>query len=147
MAGAALARRTVAAIAAGAAPSTPQPTTPDLRPAPKLTKETGRLDFNRPAVELVNQVRGLAPAPAAYTTLPDGRLLKIFKARALPNDDALPPYFAVAPGAATTDGRSYYRMQTGAAGEGGLLDLLEVQLEGKKRLSIEEFLRGTKLTN
>jgi methionyl-tRNA formyltransferase len=143
--GAALARRTVLAIAAGAAPSTPQANPADLRPAPKLTKETGRLDFTRPAVELVNQVRGLAPAPAAYTTLPDGRLLKIFKARALPTDDSLPPYFATTPGAATTDGRSYYRIQTGSEGDGGLLDLLEVQLEGKKRLSIEEFLRGTKL--
>jgi methionyl-tRNA formyltransferase len=145
VAGAALARRTVAAIAAGAAPSTPQPTPPDLRPAPKLTKETGRLNFTRPATELVNQIRGLSPVPAAYTTLPDGRLLKVFKARALPTDVALPPYFAVTPGAATTDGRAYYRIQTGSEGEGGLLDLLEVQLEGKKRMSIEEFLRGTKL--
>ncbi|GAB3636136.1 methionyl-tRNA formyltransferase [Hymenobacter arcticus] len=143
--GAALAARTVAAIAAGAAPSTPQPATPDLRPAPKLTKETGRLDFTRPAPELVNQVRGLAPAPAAYTTLPDGRTLKVFKAKALPNDDTLPPYFAVTPGAATTDGRTYYRIQTGSEGEGGLLDLLEVQLEGKKRMPIADLLRGTKL--
>ncbi|MGI4874423.1 MAG: methionyl-tRNA formyltransferase [Janthinobacterium lividum] len=142
--GAALARRTVAAIAAGAAPSTPQPATPDLRPAPKLTKETGQLDFTRPAQELVNQVRGLSPAPAAYTTLPDGRLLKIFRARALPNDDTLPPYFAVTPGSCITDGRTFYRLQT-APKAGGLLDLLEVQLEGKKRMSIEEFLRGVKL--
>jgi methionyl-tRNA formyltransferase len=61
VAGAALARRTVEAIAAGTAPSTPQPTNPDLRAAPKLTKETGRLDFVRPAAELVNQVRGPQP--------------------------------------------------------------------------------------
>lgn len=136
VAGAALAQRTVAAIAAGAAPSTPQPTTPDLRPAPKLTKETGRLDFARPAAELVNQVRGLAPAPAAYTTLPDGRGLKVYRATAQPAEGTLPPA-----GTWATDGRHTLQVATPT----GWLRLLEVQLEGKKRLSTEEFLRGTKL--
>jgi methionyl-tRNA formyltransferase len=134
VAGAALARRTVAAIAAGAAPSTPQPITPDLRPAPKLTKETGRLDFTRPVEELVNQVRGLAPTPAAYTTLPDGRGLKVYRAAALPGRPAPTGTWA-------TDGRLSLRVATPT----GWLNLLEVQLEGKKRMSIEEFLRGTKL--
>lgn len=134
--GAALARRTVAAIAAGAAPSTPQPTTPDLRPAPKLTKETGRLDFSRPAQELVNQVRGLAPAPAAYTTLPDGRGLKVYRAAVLAADTPPPPA-----GTWATAGRRSLLVATPT----GWLELLEVQLEGKKRMSTEEFLRGTKL--
>ncbi len=136
VAGATLARRTVAAIAAGAAPSTPQPTTPDLRPAPKLTKETGRLDFTRPAADLVNQVRGLAPAPAAYTTLPDGRGLKVYRATTQPAEGTPPPA-----GTWATDGRQYLQVATPA----GWLRLLEVQLEGKKRMSTEEFLRGTKL--
>ena len=135
--GAALAARTVAAIAAGQAPSTPQPTTPDgLRPAPKLTKDTGRLDFGRPAAELVNQVRGLSPAPAAYTTLPDGRGLKVFRAQATPAQAT-----NAAPGAWATDGRHRLRVRTAD----GWLDLLEVQLEGKKRMTVAEFLRGTKL--
>ena len=139
LAGAALASRTVAAIAAGKAPSTPQPNTPDLRPAPKLTKETGRLDFSRPSADLVNQVRGLAPAPAAYTALPDGRGLKVLRAQAL-------PYYAAKtavaePGTWLSDGRKYLRVATAD----GWLDLLDVQLEGKKRLGVEEFLRGTKL--
>jgi methionyl-tRNA formyltransferase len=134
--GAQLAARTVAAIAAGTAPSTPQPTAPDgLRPAPKLTKETGRLDFGRSAQELVNQVRGLSPAPAAYTTLPDGRGLKVFRAQVLPSEAA------VEPSTWATDGRQYLRVATAS----GWLDLLEVQLEGKKRMSTAEFLRGTKL--
>lgn len=136
IAGAALARRTVAAIAAGAAPSTPQPATPHLRPAPKLTKETGRLDFTRPAADLVNQVRGLAPAPAAYTTLPDGRGLKVYRATAPPLAGTLPPA-----GTWATDGRHSLQVATPT----GWLHLLEVQLEGKKRMSVEEFLRGTKL--
>ena len=132
--GAALAARTVAAVAAGAAPSTPQPTTADLRPAPKLTKETGRLDFTRSALALVNQVRGLSPAPGAYTTLPDGRGLKVYRAGAV----EVP---APAPGTWASDGRHYLRVATPT----GWLDLLEVQLEGKKRLEITGFLRGTKL--
>ena len=134
--GAALARRTVAAIAAGAAPSTPQTNPPHLRPAPKLAKETGLLDFQRPAPNLVNQVRGLSPAPAAYTTLPDGRGLKVFRAEALLAETPAPP------GTWATDGRHYLRVATGA----GSLNLLEVQLEGKKRMGIQEFLRGVKLT-
>ena len=134
--GADLARRTVAAIAAGAAPSTPQANPPDLRPAPKLTKETGRLDFSRPANELVNQVRGLAPAPAAYTTLPDGRGLKVLRAQVQALDLA-----ESAPGTWASDGRHYLRVATPT----GWLDLLEVQLEGKKRMSTTEFLRGVKL--
>lgn len=134
--GAELAARTVAAISAGHAPSTPQPNTPDLRPAPKLTKETGRLDFTRPAPALVNQVRGLSPAPAAYTTLPDGRGLKVLRAQALPAETEAP-----APGTWATDGRHYLRVATAS----GWLGLLDVQLEGKKRMGVAEFLRGVKL--
>jgi methionyl-tRNA formyltransferase len=134
--GADLAARTVAAIAAGAAPSTPQPNTPNLRPAPKLSKETGRLDFTRPALELVNQVRGLSPAPAAYTALPDGRGLKVLRAQPLPAEPAAPT-----PGTWATDGRHYLRVATAS----GWLDLLDVQLEGKKRMGVAEFLRGVKL--
>jgi methionyl-tRNA formyltransferase len=134
--GADLAARTVAAIAAGAAPSTPQPNTPDLRPAPKLSKETGRLDFSRSAYDLVNQVRGLSPAPAAYTTLPDGRGLKVLRAAAFVE---IPT--GATPGTWATDGKHYLRVAT----PGGWLDLLDVQLEGKKRMGVAEFLRGVKL--
>jgi methionyl-tRNA formyltransferase len=138
--GASLARRTVAAIAAGTAPSTPQANPPDLRAAPKLTKETGRLDFSRPATELVNQVRGLAPAPAAYTTLPDGRGLKVLRAQALPAEPDAEA--SGAPGTWATDGRHYLRVQTAS----GWLDFLEIQPEGKKRMTTAEFLRGAKLS-
>jgi len=138
--GASLARRTVAAIAAGTAPSTPQANPPDLRAAPKLTKETGRLDFGRPAAELVNQVRGLAPAPAAYTTLPDGRGLKVLRAQALPTEAEAPASGAL--GTWVTDGRQYLRVLTPS----GWLDFLEIQPEGKKRMTTAEFLRGAKLT-
>ncbi len=135
-AGALLARRSVEALAAGTAPSLPQQMGGDLRPAPKIQKETGRLDFTQSAVDLVNLVRGLAPAPAAFAPLPDGRILKIFRAEALPagSDEA--------PGTWATDGRRYLRVRAAD----GWLDLLDIQAEGKKRLGVEEFLRGNKIS-
>ena len=134
-AGAALAGRTVAAIAAGTAPSTPQANPPDLRPAPKIQKETGRLDLSRPAAELANWARGLSPAPAAFLALPDGRILKVFRARAVAFEAA------TAPGTWASDGKTRLRVAAADA----WLELLDVQLEGKKRLLIAEFLRGFKL--
>ena len=139
VAGAAIAARTVAAIAAGTAPSIPQRMSTELRLAPKLNKETGHLDFSRHASELVNQVRGLAPLPAAYTQLPDGRGLKVFRAEIAASANA--EQASAAPGTWLSDGRTYLRVATAE----GLFDLLEVQLEGKKRLGIAEFLRGTRI--
>ena len=135
--GAALALRSVQAIAAGTAPSLPQEQRADLRPAPKLSKETGRLDFGRPAAALVNWVRGLSPVPTAFAALPDGRVVKIYRAQALPPQDG---ETTVAPGTWASDGRRYLRVATAE----GWLDLLDVQLEGKKRMSVEELLRGFK---
>lgn len=137
-AGAALALRTVRAIASGTAPSIPQQVSAELRSAPKIQKETGRLDFLRAAPELVNWVRGLSPIPTAFTQLPDGRTLKVFRAEALADEDASGPQSEAVPGTWLTDGRTYLRIQTA----NGLLDLLDVQLEGKKRMLITDFLRG-----
>jgi len=134
--GADLARRSVEAIAAGTAPSIPQMQSADLRPAPKLQKETGRLDFTRRAADLVNWVRGLSPIPTAFAALPDGRMLKIFRAAALPFE-ATPP----APGTWASDGKHYLRVSAADA----WLDLLDVQLEGKKRMPVVELLRGFRL--
>ncbi|MDB5269316.1 MAG: methionyl-tRNA formyltransferase [Hymenobacter sp.] len=136
--GAALARRSVEAIAAGTAPSTPQAHGTDLRPAPKLQKETGRLDFARPAAELVNWVRGLSPTPTAFAALADGRIIKIFRAAALPFSDENP---AAPAGTWASDGKKYLRVAAADA----WLDLLDVQLEGKKRMPVQELLRGFKL--
>ena len=136
--GAALAVQTVRGLAAGTIQPLPQPTlAPDqLRLAPKLTKETGRLDFQRPAAELVNWVRGLAPVPTAFTTLPDGRLLKIFRAEASAHSGP------EAPGTLLLDARAgtlAFRTPDGA------LRVLDAQLEGKKRLPVAELVRGLRM--
>ncbi|WP_375437831.1 methionyl-tRNA formyltransferase [uncultured Hymenobacter sp.] len=135
--GAALALRTVQAIAAGTAPSLPQAESAALRAAPKIQKETGRLDFTQPAMTLANLVRGLSPIPTAFTQLPDGRTLKVFKAHPFDDEEASGPD-AGGVGRWYTDGRTYLRVQTA----NGLLELLDVQLEGKKRMLIADFLRG-----
>ena len=140
MAGAALARRSVEAIAEGTAPSAPQPQGAQLRSAPKIQKETGRLDFHRSATELVNWVRGLSPTPTAFVPLPDGRILKVFRAAALtPDDDTATPL--ATPGTWASDGHQYLRVAAADA----WLELLEVQLEGKRRLPVKELLLGFKL--
>ncbi|WBO82753.1 methionyl-tRNA formyltransferase [Hymenobacter yonginensis] len=137
LAGAALALRSVQAIAAGTAPSLPQQESTELRAAPKIQKETGRLDFNESAPVLANRVRGLSPIPTAFTQLPDGRTLKVFRAQPFDDEEASGPD-AGGIGTWHTDGRTYLRVQTGS----GLLSLLDVQLEGKKRMPVQEFLRG-----
>ena len=137
--GAALARRSVEAIAAGTAPSIPQAQDQGLRAAPKLSKETGRLDFTRPVAELVHWVRGLSPIPTAFAPLPDGRILKIFRAQAVPTSETTKPL--PDPGTWASNGRHYLRV----AAADGWLDVLDVQLEGKKRLPVKELLLGFKL--
>ncbi|MBQ7622984.1 MAG: methionyl-tRNA formyltransferase [Bacteroidales bacterium] len=115
-----------------------------LHPAPKLTRELCRIDWARPAEDIRNLIRGLSPAPAAFTMLAgdDGaepRQLKIFSAsvmRELPlpvEGGEKPP-----PGSIFSDGRTYLAV----AASDGFLSLGEVQLGGKKRMEIKAFLAG-----
>ena len=102
--------------------------------APRLSKEDGRLDWRRPAGELHNLVRGLHPWPGAFGYLnwrDKKTLLKILKARPVEEGGGAPGRIEV-----TGDGS----MLVGA-GEGAL-EILELQLEGKRALPAREFLRG-----
>lgn len=102
--------------------------------APLLKKEDGRLDFSRPAFELVRRVRAMNPWPGCFTHLPDGTVLKIIKARA--HDEAGPP--GLEPGVISAIDEKTLKIQTLA----GQLALLEVQPAGKRAMSIADFLRG-----
>lgn len=110
-----------------------------LRHAPKIFKETCLVDWNKPAIEIHNLVRGLSPYPAAFTYL-DNKVLKLFKTNIRPihtHNEQL-----IASGKYITDHKTFLAFKSNDA----FLDILELQLEGKKRMPIKEFLRGYKLS-
>jgi methionyl-tRNA formyltransferase len=129
--GARLLVRTIAGLTAGTLTATPQENPPNLRHAPKIFTETCRIDWTAPTPTIYNLIRGLSPFPAAFTEL-DGKLLKIFRAEKDPTPPTLPP------GQPDTDQKSYLRF----AATDGYIRVTELQLEGKKRMRIEDFLRG-----
>ena len=132
--GAALLLRTVQGLADNSLQGQPQEQftldTP-LKHAPKIFTDTCRIDWKRPANEIFNLIRGLSPYPAAFTSM-DGKQLKIYNAT---TDLAEPD---VEPGNHQTDGKTYLRF----AASGGYINITELQLEGKKRMRTEDFLRG-----
>jgi len=97
--------------------------------APILKKEDGLVDFSRSARETYNRLRGFQPWPGAYTKF-RGKTLQIMKAR--PLDQSLPP------AELSVDGP---RLLVGCA-HSTALELIEVQLEGKKRTSAHDFIQG-----
>lgn len=98
--------------------------------AKMLSKSTGRIDWNKSAVEIERLIRGLNSWPSAYTEY-KGKQLKIWRAEALPHIDGEPGRIAKVTKDAVI-------VCTG----NGALSLLEIQLEGKKRMSTKEFLLG-----
>ncbi len=103
--------------------------------APMLKKEDGLVDWNSPAGDIVNRVRGLAPWPGAYTRF-RGALLHIWKARSVGDWELAEQE----PGTLLVRGRRLL-VTCGA----GMLEPLEVQLEGKRRLSAADFLNGARI--
>jgi methionyl-tRNA formyltransferase len=105
--------------------------------APLIKKEDGRIDWALPAAVIERRIRAFNPWPSAYTML-GGKLLKIFAAHI----EQLPHFSQAAPGTIVEATPVSLSVATGHS----ILTLLEVQLEGKKRLLVEEFLRGYHLT-
>ncbi len=134
--GAELVVRTVEAIASGNYPQMEQKAAGELLPAPKLYREDGQIDWQRSTQSIHNLVRGLSSYPAAWTTV-NGLNCKIYRTEI--TDFATGESFM--PGHYTTDGKTYLLFRTGD----GWLSIKELQLEGKRKMGIEEFLRGYKL--
>ncbi|MEQ9439050.1 MAG: methionyl-tRNA formyltransferase [Cyclobacteriaceae bacterium] len=137
--GAKLVLQTVEAISQNNYTLTPQEVIADLRPAPKIHRETCQINWHQPAEQIRNFVRGLSPYPAAWTMLstPSGKkICKIFSVTHTPETND-----SLAPGEFTTDNKSFLHIQT----QDTLLAVEELQLEGKRRMPIDELLRGTTL--
>ena len=91
----------------------------------------GRINWVQPTEKIYNLIRGLSPFPGAFTEM-DGKTLKIYKSEKLAEQPDVPP------GTRQTDGKSFLRF---AASDGYIL-VKSLQLEGKKRMEVEDFLRG-----
>lgn len=129
--GAELVLKTVQQIETDQVNPTPQNTNQTLKSAPKIFRETCKIDWSKTSEEIHNLVRGLSPYPVAWTAL-QGKTCKVYK--------SLPSY-TPCQSEIESDGKTYLRFKTADGG----LDIIELQLEGKKRMGIEEFLRGFKL--
>jgi len=129
LAGAGLVLITARALVLGTARPVPQESSL-ASPAPKIFKEDCRLRWEEPAVLIHNRVRGLSPTPAAFTRH-RGMSLKIYRTRVLADASTKDPGVVEA-------GDQALRVNTGDR----MIEILEVQLEGKKRLGIGAFLRG-----
>lgn len=134
---------TVDAILDGTAQATPQELMlPDeeLRPAPKIFKDTCRIAWGRTSKQVYDFIRGLSPYPAAWTTLiaPDGteQVVKVYEAVIIEKPLSLCPI-----GTISTDGKTYIHVYT----SDGALSIRTLQLAGKKRMSVDDFLRGFRL--
>jgi methionyl-tRNA formyltransferase len=125
--------KTIDAIASGDYPLLSQDHITDIKHAPKIFKETCKIDWSKDTTSIYNLIRGLSPYPAAWTML-QGRTLKIYTAEKLIEAHTKPC------GEVETDGKTYLRF---TCADGYLL-LKDLQLEGKKRMIAEEFLRGYK---
>jgi methionyl-tRNA formyltransferase len=127
--------KTVEAIADKKIKTTIQDESLAIHHAPKIFKETCEINWNKTAKDIHNLIRGLSPYPAAWTQL-DGKICKIFKSEISDNNRT-----GLQPGEFQTDNKKELVFQTGS----GSLKILELQLEGKKKLEISDFLRGYKL--
>ena len=117
-----------------------------LRPAPKLSRELCHIDWNGKTRHIYNLIRGLSPYPAAFTELvKDEKVLpmKIYKTVKVTGDEYVEMLSAnglaeAAPGTVLSDGKTYLAFATAD----GAISVTELQLSGKKRMSVKDFLIG-----
>ncbi len=135
-AGAELLLKTLEGLADGSLHELPQVSTINFQlstslHAPKIFTETCHIDFTKPVDEVYNLIRGLSPYPAAFTFLHEKKLklFKVIKVIKIPG---------VAPGEFETDGKTFLQF----ACRNGFISITELQLEGKKKMNIADFLRG-----
>ncbi len=106
----------------------------ELKTAPKIFTDTCRINFARPASAVLNQIRGLAPYPGAFTHLQD-KVLKIYQANMGERHQNQ------VPGTMESDGKKTLRI----AAQDAWISVHELQLQGKKKMAVEDFLRGFRM--
>ncbi len=131
-----LVTETVDNIIAGTVKAIPQDEIKDcdLTPAPKIFRDTCRINWNQTTKKVYDFIRGLSPYPAAWTTL-NGKAVKIYEAEKVENSSIQKP------GTIRTDGKTNMEIATAD----GFLNVKTLQLEGKKKMPISDLLRGFKL--
>lgn len=130
--------KTVKAIESGQYELKPQDDSQSIH-APKLFKETCKINWNKSAQEIYNLIRGLSPYPAAFTEFTDKNgqaiAVKIYKTEMEETKDMH------LPGTISSDGKTTLKV----ACSNGFIHIKELQMAGKKRMMTEEFLRGFKM--
>lgn len=134
--GAELILKTMDDLENGTAKRTPQ-NDEESTYAGKITKELGRIDFEKPAKKIERLIRGLNPWPSAYTKL-HGKNMKIWRADVISDENSN----RYAPGTIIAADKNGIQVAT----KKGVLNILELQLEGKKRMDARAFLNGYEIT-
>ena len=129
--------KTVKAIADGDYPQIPQTEVVETKHAPKIFKETCEINWNQSSTAIQNFIRGLCPYPAAWTQI-NGKTFKIFHIQLAPSgiEDA-----SQTPGSLKTNHKTYLYIKA----LDGWISIEELQPEGKRRMTIEDFFRGNKI--
>lgn len=143
MMGADLVLKTVDALEKGKISPISQDDLPEIneiRHAPKFTKEDLRINWTKSAPEIYNFIRGLSPYPTAYTTLesPSGEITNIKVYQTSKHESQ-----SLEPGHINTDGKTYFYVGTAK----GTIALESLQIAGKRRMNITDFLRGFEIIN
>jgi len=139
--GAGLVLKTVQAIEADNVKPIPQDQVAeeDIKHAPKIFRDDCRIDWTKTAQQIHNHVRGLSPYPAAYTIYigADGKEtnIKVFATKLTLGDNNKKP------GSIETDNKSYLKVYA----KGGVLEIIELQSPGKRRMKLHEYLAGNKI--
>jgi methionyl-tRNA formyltransferase len=131
--GAALVVKTVQGLATGELQEKEQSSinAGEIKYAPKIFTETSKIDWGKSTDEIFNLIRGLSPYPAAFTEF-ENKVLKIYSASREYEDPS------TAGGKFVSDKKTYLKFPTAD----GFISVREIQLEGKKKMNVEEFLRG-----
>jgi methionyl-tRNA formyltransferase len=133
--GAQLVLKTVHAIKEGNYPAIPQAEGIEIKHAPKIFKETCEIKWDQPSENIRNFVRGLSPYPSAWTAL-NRKNFKIYAVSTVKNQGGI-----AKPGELNSDNKNYLYVKT----TDGWISIDELQPEGKKRMTIQEFFRGNRI--